>query len=112
MVATVTLYGKTLLNPGAALTAAGAAPKRSRSARAILSSPVAAGRRFSAKGNIHPAPGQALILANRAMSSGQASSQRSLTSCMPYTDLQPQSRPIRLLSCGAYCPLGTVVDRE
>jgi hypothetical protein len=35
-----------------------------------------------------------------------------LTSCMPYTDQRPYHGPIRLLSCGGYCPLGTVVDRE
>jgi hypothetical protein len=35
-----------------------------------------------------------------------------LTACMPYTDQRPYHGPIRLLSCGGYCPLGTVVDRE
>jgi hypothetical protein len=73
------------LNPGAALTAAGAAPKRSRSARAILSSPVAAGAPVQREWQYPPGSWSGPDPPAIAMSSGHASSQRSLTSCMPYT---------------------------
>jgi hypothetical protein len=34
-----------------------------------------------------------------------------LTSCMPYTDLRPPSRPIRADELWFGCPLSIVVDR-